>query len=111
MGGAYKAADLVVARAGAATCAEIALFGKPALFIPLPSAVRDHQFLNASHLANTGAALVMRQESCEPAPLADALGNLLSSPERLAAMSIAARALATPDAATRLAALVEQCAL
>jgi UDP-N-acetylglucosamine--N-acetylmuramyl-(pentapeptide) pyrophosphoryl-undecaprenol N-acetylglucosamine transferase len=110
MGGAYKAADLVVARAGAATCAEIALFGKPALLIPLPSAVRDHQFLNASHLADAGAAVVMRQESCEPGALADAIGALLASPERLAAMSAASKSLAAPDAASRLAALVRQVA-
>lgn len=108
MGGAYKVADLVIARAGAATCAEIALFGKPALFIPLPTAVRDHQFLNAKHLANGGAALVMRQEDCAPAPLADAIGDMLASPSRLTAMSEASKALAAPDAATRLAELLEK---
>ncbi|MBR0057049.1 MAG: UDP-N-acetylglucosamine--N-acetylmuramyl-(pentapeptide) pyrophosphoryl-undecaprenol N-acetylglucosamine transferase, partial [Kiritimatiellae bacterium] len=108
MGGAYKAADLVVARAGAATCAEIALFGKPSLLIPLPTAVRDHQFLNAKYLADAGAAAVMRQETCEPKALADAIGALLAAPSRLAEMSRAALSLASPDAATKLAEVLEQ---
>lgn len=107
MGGAYKAADLVIARAGAATCAEIALFGKPALLIPLPTAVRDHQFLNARHLADAGAAVVMRQEDCSPEALADAVAPLLSNAARRAAMAAAAKSLAVPDAAERLADLVE----
>lgn len=108
MGGAFKAADIVIARSGAATCAEIALFGKPALFIPLPTAVRDHQFLNARHLADAGAAAVIRQEKCDPESLADAIAPLLSDSARRAAMASAAHALAVPDAAERLASLVEE---
>jgi len=106
MGGAYKAADIVIARAGAATCAEIALFGKPAVFIPLPSAVRDHQSRNAAHFAEAGAAVSIAQDACAPEALGGAIADLLANPARRSAMASASRALATPDAAERLADIV-----
>ena len=58
----YQAADMVICRAGASTCAEVCAFGKPALLIPYPYAVRDHQMLNARALEKAGAADVIAQD-------------------------------------------------
>lgn len=106
MGGAMKVADYAIARAGAATCAELCLFGLPALLVPLPIAVRDHQYLNAKHLAEAGAAEVVRQEALDAAGLEARLLALASDRLRLDGMRAAARSLAAPDAAERLADLV-----
>ena len=106
MGGAFKVADLVIARAGAATCAEICLFGVPSILVPLPIAVRDHQYLNARHLADAGAAVVVRQDACTPEWLAGTLAKLAADRARLASMRAAALALAAPDATSKLADLV-----
>ena len=61
MPAAYAAADLVIARAGAMTLAELAILGKPALLIPLPTAADDHQSKNAAAFADAGAARVLPQ--------------------------------------------------
>lgn len=106
MGAAYAAADLVVARAGAATCAELALCGVPALFIPLPTATRDHQTLNAKNFADAGAALCFSQDELTPDKLAGILLNLCNNPACLAAMRGKAVTLATPDAGDKLADVV-----
>ncbi len=106
MGGAMKVADYAIARAGAATCAELCLFGLPALLIPLPIAVRDHQYLNAKHLAEAGAAEVVRQEALDAAGIESRLLAIAADRAKLAGMRAAARALAAPDAADRLADLV-----
>ena len=110
MGGVFKCADLVIARAGAATCAEICLFGIPSVLVPLPSAVRDHQFLNARHLADAGAAVCRRQADCSPQWLADEIAALAQDRAKLAAMREAAASLAAPDADEALADLVASCA-
>ena len=106
MGGLLKSADVVVARAGAATCAEVCLFGVPAVFIPLPSAVGDHQFHNAKAMDEAGAAIVARQASCTVESLADVLGGLVGNRSRLQAMRTASLKLAAPGAADQLADVV-----
>lgn len=111
MGGAMKAADFAIARSGAATCAELCLFGLPALLVPLPGAVRDHQYANARFMADAGAAEVARQEDLSEKALGDLLRSLASGDRaRLRAMRGRCAALAAPDAAGRLADLVERCA-
>lgn len=107
MGSAYKFADLVIARAGAATCAEVALFGLPAVFIPLPSAARNHQMLNAQALVRSGAAVAFDQNTSAPDEIASAIAEILSDQQRRLTMSSASRAFAVPEAATKLAALVK----
>ena len=73
----YLAADVVIGRAGATTVAELAIAGKPAVFIPYPFAADNHQELNAQEMADAGAALVFRQADLTADKLAAALRPLL----------------------------------
>ena len=108
MAGRLAEAHLVIGRAGASTVCELAVAGKPAILIPLKIALDDDQGENAALLANAGAAVVLREENLSVESLASVLGALLDDPSRLAAMSVAARSVARPDAAERLADLVEK---
>jgi UDP-N-acetylglucosamine--N-acetylmuramyl-(pentapeptide) pyrophosphoryl-undecaprenol N-acetylglucosamine transferase len=103
MPAALAACDLVVSRAGAVTLAEICAAGRPSLLLPLREAA-GHQLDNARRLEAGGAAVVAE----DPATLTSALGALARDPARRAAMSAAARGLARPDAARRIAGLVER---
>lgn len=104
MATAYHRADLVVGRAGALTLAELAVVGRPALLIPLPTAAHDHQAHNAAAFAAAGAAVIMAQATATSASLAEALHALLVDGERRSAMARAMAALARPDAARAVAA-------
>lgn len=106
---AYSAADLAVSRAGAATLAELAVFGLPALLVPLPSAAGNHQLLNARVAEQAGAARVIEQSAATGERLAAAIMELLGDDAARQRMSAAARAWAMPDAEQRIADLVEQC--
>lgn len=97
--GAMADADLVVARAGATTVAELACVGRPALFVPFPYAADDHQAANAASLVDAGAALMEREETLDHARLVEQLDALLSDGGRLAEMGRRARARGRPDAA------------
>jgi len=94
---AYEWADLVICRAGASTIAELSAAGVPAIFIPYPYAVDDHQFYNAQFLVDAKAALLMRQDSLEPKKLAALLIPLLKDREVLLKMAQAARKLRKTD--------------
>ncbi len=98
------AASLVIARAGASTVAELAVAGRPAILVPLPGAIDDHQSANARALAAAGGAWVLPQT--EISTLRDRLASLLAVPQALARAGDAARGFARPDAAARLADLV-----
>ena len=102
MAEAYGWADLVVARAGALTVAELAAAGLGALLVPYPHAVDDHQRANARWLERAGAAEVVR-EPLDPERLAGRLRALLADRAGLLARAQAARRLARPDAAARVA--------
>lgn len=102
------AADVVVCRAGGTTVAELAVVGVPAVLVPLPGAPHDHQTANAAALVRAGAALLVPDAELTPERLAAELGPLLADPARLAAMGEQGRAVARPDAADRVAALLEQ---
>lgn len=99
MGSAYAAADLVICRAGALTVSELAALAKPAIFVPLPHAVDDHQTANAQTLVDAGAALLMPQATLNAAQLAKSLQSLLQEPEQLWKMARFARQCASPNAA------------
>jgi UDP-N-acetylglucosamine--N-acetylmuramyl-(pentapeptide) pyrophosphoryl-undecaprenol N-acetylglucosamine transferase len=103
-------AHLVIGRAGSSTVCELAVAGRPAILIPLKIALDDDQGENAAVLADAGAAVVLREGELSTDRLAETLAELLSDPGRLAAMAAAARAVARPDAAERLADVVEQVA-
>jgi UDP-N-acetylglucosamine--N-acetylmuramyl-(pentapeptide) pyrophosphoryl-undecaprenol N-acetylglucosamine transferase len=99
-------ADLLVARAGAMTTAEIAASGRPALLIPFAAATHGHQEANARALERAGAAVVLLESEATPARVAEVVASLLEDPARLAAMGRAARSVAKPDAAARFCDLV-----
>ena len=99
----YAAADLVIGRAGAGTIAELAYVGLPAILVPLPGARGDEQALNARVLGDAGAAVVIPQPDATPERLQKEILALLGDPERRSRMAIAARTVARPDAAARLA--------
>jgi undecaprenyldiphospho-muramoylpentapeptide beta-N-acetylglucosaminyltransferase len=103
----YRSADLCVCRAGAMTVAELLVAGVPAILVPLPGAPRDHQTRNAEALVAGGAAILVPDAECTADRLERELLDLLSNPSRLAAMSAAARALGHPDAAAKVAELVD----
>jgi UDP-N-acetylglucosamine--N-acetylmuramyl-(pentapeptide) pyrophosphoryl-undecaprenol N-acetylglucosamine transferase len=99
MAAAYGAAELVIGRAGATTVAELAIAGKPAVFIPYPFAADNHQELNAREMAEQGAALMFKQSELTADKLADALRPLLADPAKRAAMGEVMKRLAKPGAA------------
>ncbi len=101
------AAHLVIARAGASTIAELAVVARPALLVPLPGAIDDHQSANARSLAATGAALLIPQGDLTAATLSQHLSAWLGDPDGLMRAAGAGRSLARPDAAARLADAVE----
>ena len=103
---ALTSADLVVSRAGAVTMAELAAGGKPALLVPLPTAIHDHQMHNARVVEQAGAAVVLRQQDLTGPALAQGIDSLAADAARLRTMSERSRALARTDAAE---AIVREC--
>ena len=102
----YLAADLVIGRAGATTVAELAIAGKPAIFIPYPFAADNHQEINAREMADAGAALMFRQAELTADKLLAALTPLVADAAQRAAMGAKMMALAKPNAA---AAVIDWC--
>jgi UDP-N-acetylglucosamine--N-acetylmuramyl-(pentapeptide) pyrophosphoryl-undecaprenol N-acetylglucosamine transferase len=103
MPSAYRWADLVVARAGGSTLAELAIVGVGVILVPLRTAIDDHQTANARHFCSGGAGLLLPETELDAAALARALAERLSDLDKLVAMADAAREQARPDAAERLA--------
>ena len=105
MAAAYQRCDFAICRAGAMTVAELACAGVPALLVPYPSAVDDHQTGNAQFLSNSGAAWLVQQHDLSAEKLAQLIAGIRR--DTLADMSARARALAKPDAAQRVADICE----
>ena len=110
MASRLAAAHLVIGRSGAGSVCEFAVAGKPSILVPLAVALDDDQGQNAKLLADVGGAEVARESQLTVASLSNALEKLLTNPARLTRMAAAARSVAIPDAAERLADLVEQTA-
>lgn len=106
----YHAADLAICRAGASTCAELAFFGVPALFVPYPSAAMDHQTANARALEKRGTADVVAESDLTAEWLEAYLAQTMRRPERLGRLREAAHREGVQDGTRALAALVEACA-
>jgi UDP-N-acetylglucosamine--N-acetylmuramyl-(pentapeptide) pyrophosphoryl-undecaprenol N-acetylglucosamine transferase len=104
---AYAAADVVVARAGASTLAELAVTGTPAVLVPYPFAAEQHQAHNAALFAAEGAAVVIEDKGLDGDRLWWTLREALE-PARTAAMRAAARSLAPADAAAAIVARIER---
>lgn len=103
---AYAVADLVVARAGATTCAEVAVCGLPSILVPYPHATGHHQDANARALERAGGAMVIADDELDGATLAARIAGLLDDSATLASMAQGARSWSRPDAAEALAAVV-----
>jgi len=104
MAAQFGRAQLVLARSGASTVAELGAAGKPALLVPFAAATDEHQRRNAEAMATAGAAVVLLEPDLDlPGKLLETLAGLLNTPTRLAAMSAAARSQAHPSAAERIA--------
>jgi UDP-N-acetylglucosamine--N-acetylmuramyl-(pentapeptide) pyrophosphoryl-undecaprenol N-acetylglucosamine transferase len=103
----FAAADLVVCRSGATTCAELTVAGKAAVLVPFAAAADDHQRQNARALEAAGAARMIEERELTGESLARAIATLVEEPSRILAMEEAALKLGRPDAAARVADLVE----
>jgi len=108
MGRAYMSADMAVARAGAATCAELAACGVPAVLVPLPSARDNHQAANAEALRGSGAVEVRAQGDLTVEWLSGFIETCCSDAHKLDTMREGLKKAAVPDAANRLADAVEE---
>src|SRR5438445_605977 len=95
---AYRVADLVVARAGAMTVAELCAWGKPSVLVPLPTSAANHQTHNARALAAAGAAIHLAEHDLSAHALAGLITELLGEPARLEALAARARARGHPNA-------------
>lgn len=107
MAKAYSEADLIICRAGALTVTEIATAGVAAIFVPLPSAVDDHQTANAKFLADTGAAKISPQADLTSESLAALLTPLMNR-QLLSEMAAKARQKAQPDATLQVVRLIQE---
>ena len=107
MAEAYSKADLIICRAGALTVTEIATAGVAAIFVPLPSAVDDHQTANAKFLANSGAAKICPQATLRSESLREILAPLMNR-QMLSEMAAKARQQAQPDATQQVVRLIQE---
>ena len=103
----YANTDLIICRAGALTVAETSMAGIPAIFVPLPSAVDDHQTKNASVLAEAGAAFVCKQSSLTADSLYDLVKSLVKDREKLELMSQKAYECAITNATERAVKIID----
>jgi UDP-N-acetylglucosamine--N-acetylmuramyl-(pentapeptide) pyrophosphoryl-undecaprenol N-acetylglucosamine transferase len=106
----FAKSDLIICRAGATTCAELAAAGKASIMVPLPTAADDHQRKNAEALVRAGAARMILQKDLTGESLAREIKALVDSPETIAGMERAAKKLARSDAAEATVDLIEELA-
>ncbi len=106
----FAGADLIIARAGAGTVAEITAAGRAAILVPFPGAADDHQTRNAQALERAGAARMVRESEWRPGQLAAEICRFMEHPEDLTRMEEASRKLAKPHAAGQIADIIESLA-
>ncbi len=100
---AYRCADVALARSGASTLSELALFAVPSILVPYPFAADDHQTKNAEIFSKAGAGIVVQQGDLNPETLATTIRDVISRGKKHSAMKSAARKLSREDAAERIA--------
>lgn len=110
MGNAIAAADIVVARAGATSIAEITAIGRPAVLVPYPYATDDHQTLNARAVHESGGAIVVSDDELDGDVLREVVTTLAGDEQKRRTMASASAALGRRDATERLVALVRNAA-
>ncbi|MBR2363889.1 MAG: glycosyltransferase [Lentisphaeria bacterium] len=103
----YPAADLIISRAGGSTVAETACFGKYTILVPYPYAAEDHQFDNASYLAESGGAVIIRDNETLADKLKKNISSFLASPEIFMENGRKNLAKARPDAAKEIIDMME----
>lgn len=103
-------AQFVISRSGASSVADIAAIGRPSILIPLAIARRGEQEANARGLVEAGGAIMLNEDEFTPETLGDAMGAILGDPQLASDMAEAALSQGIPDAAQRLADLVEELA-
>ncbi|MBQ9149057.1 MAG: undecaprenyldiphospho-muramoylpentapeptide beta-N-acetylglucosaminyltransferase [Oscillospiraceae bacterium] len=104
------AADVIIGRAGAATCNEIAASGTPCILIPSPNVTNDHQTKNARVLAECGGAVMIAEKDCNPQRIYDEITAMLADDSRRANMSTALRGLVKADCAQHICDIIEELA-
>ena len=104
------AADIIISRAGAASCNEIAVSGTPCILIPSPNVTNDHQTKNAQSMVDRGAAVMVRQRECTAQRLMEEIKGILDDPQRYRDMRKALQDMAIPDCAERVCKVMESLA-
>lgn len=104
----YAASDVMITRAGATTCAELAVVGMPAIVVPLPNTPGDHQVANANALEASGGAYVVRDDECDGHRLADVLAPVVADADLRSCMAARLRTLGQPNAADSVASIVRE---
>lgn len=99
---AYAVADLVISRAGALSCSELALTGNASILVPSPNVAGDHQTKNARSMFEMGAAELLRDEDIQE-QLSEVVKKIIFDKTKLEKMEAAAKKLAKPDAASEIA--------
>lgn len=102
------AADVVIGRAGASTCNEIAASGTPCILIPSPNVTDNHQEKNARALERTGGAVVVLEKDCTPEKIYEEVKRIALDPAKYREMSKSLFAMAVPDSAERVCGIMEK---
>ena len=103
----FAKSDLIICRAGATTCAELAAAGKASIMVPLPTAADDHQRKNAEAMQNAGASRMILQSDLNGDTLAKEISDLIASPDSISNMEAAAKKMARSNAAEATVDLIE----
>ena len=103
-----NAADVIIGRAGASSCNEIAAAGIPAILIPSPNVTANHQEKNARVLSDNGAAILVLEKECTPECIYQTVKELLEDREKAESMASALRSMAVPDSAEKICAVIEE---
>ncbi|NIA18575.1 MAG: UDP-N-acetylglucosamine--N-acetylmuramyl-(pentapeptide) pyrophosphoryl-undecaprenol N-acetylglucosamine transferase [Simkaniaceae bacterium] len=110
MASAYSIADIIISRAGAIALAEITVWGKPSVLIPLPSAAGDHQRKNAETMAEAGASVMIEESILTPEKLYSIVNKIITDDTRKIEMSLAAKNLSKPEATSHIVDIIEEIA-
>jgi UDP-N-acetylglucosamine--N-acetylmuramyl-(pentapeptide) pyrophosphoryl-undecaprenol N-acetylglucosamine transferase len=104
------AADVIISRAGASSCNEIAASGTPCVLIPSPNVTDNHQEKNARVIADKGGAVLLLEKDCTAQRLYEEIQGILEDPQRQAQMSAAMRGACVADSAQRICNIMEELA-